>query len=90
MENNYRLARSHASSDRIRRILDDNSRHSVRVSADRGSGVCPGASLAMVYSPYQEWNNLYDLESGFCAGTVFKDLDKPFLGAMRNGGVFNG
>lgn len=34
--------------------------------------------LAMVYSPYQEWDKLYDEEIGFEHGTVFKDLDFPF------------
>ncbi|MBQ8836766.1 MAG: spore coat associated protein CotJA [Clostridia bacterium] len=43
-------------------------------------------SLAMVYSPEQEWQNLYCEEEGFMAGTIFKELDKPFYGAKCMGG----
>ena len=42
-----------------------------------------GQSLAMVYSPLQEFENLYCPEEGLCAGTIFKDLEKPFWGARR-------
>jgi len=34
-------------------------------------------SLAMVYSPVQEFTDLYDPEEGLCRGTIFKQLDKP-------------
>ena len=34
-------------------------------------------SLAMVYAPYQYFENLYTLENGFYAGTIFADLDLP-------------
>ena len=44
-------------------------------------------SLAMVYSPYQEFQNIYPLEEGFEIGTVFKELNKPFYGSKCNGGV---
>ena len=37
-------------------------------------------SLAMAYVPYQNWQNIYDIDDGFKAGTIFADLDKPFLG----------
>ena len=36
--------------------------------------------LAMVYSPVQEWRDLYDNEAGHERGTIFKELDFPFLG----------
>ncbi len=39
--------------------------------------------LAMAYVPWQEWQNIYDMDKAFCRGTIFCDLDKPFLG---NGG----
>ena len=42
-----------------------------------------GQSLAMVYSPVQEFDNLYEPEAGLCAGTIFRDLEKPFWGAGR-------
>ena len=42
--------------------------------------------LASVYSPVQHWRNLYDAESGFGRGTIFKELDLPFLGSDKIGG----
>jgi hypothetical protein len=51
-----------------------------------GCGLCSdftapkltGVPLAMVYSPYQEWENLYTPEEGHARGTIFKCLDMPF------------
>lgn len=34
--------------------------------------------LSMVYSPAQEWRNLYESEEGFDRGTIFKELDFPW------------
>ena len=42
--------------------------------------------LGMVYSPYQEWQNIYDSDKGFDNGTIFAELDKPFLGYKCNRG----
>ena len=36
--------------------------------------------LGMAYVPWQSWNQLYDLERGFQAGTIFPELDLPFTG----------
>ena len=38
------------------------------------------APLAMAYVPMQKWRNIYDSEVGFDRGTIFEELDKPFLG----------
>lgn len=43
-----------------------------------------GKSLAMVYSPCQEFDDLYDHTEGLHHGTIFRALDKPFVG--RRGG----
>lgn len=42
-----------------------------------------GRSLAMVYSPCQEFEGLYEPMAGLAAGTVFRELEKPFYGARR-------
>ena len=42
-----------------------------------------GMSLAMVYSPCQEFDVLYEPMEALHAGTLFHLLDKPFLGARR-------
>lgn len=39
-----------------------------------------GMPVAMAYVPWQEWRNLYDARQGFCCGTIFEDLNKPFQG----------
>lgn len=39
-------------------------------------------SLAMAYIPFQRWENLYTPEIGFDRGTLFADLDKPFIGEV--------
>lgn len=44
-------------------------------------------TLAMVYSPYQEWQNIYDGEKSLERGTIFAELDKPFLGYKSGKGA---
>lgn len=36
--------------------------------------------LAMAYVPWQTWRDLYDIEKGFRCGTIFQELNLPFLG----------
>lgn len=45
--------------------------------------------LAMAYIPMQRFENMYSLDEALCAGTLFKELDKPFLGrkAERKGWI---
>lgn len=40
-----------------------------------------GNPLAMVYSPCQEWDGLYEVEDAICHGTLFKGLDFEFYPA---------
>ena len=35
---------------------------------------------AMAYVPNQKWTQLYEAEVGFARGTIFPQLDLPFLG----------
>ena len=45
---------------------------------DALNSACPtGASLAMVYSPYQSWRELYTLDVALAKGTLFSELDLP-------------
>jgi len=46
-------------------------------------------SLAMVYTPYQCFTELYTEEKGFSRGTIFVQLDKPFT-PCSNGGMRGG
>lgn len=40
-------------------------------------------SLAMMYVPYQRFENLYDEEKALSRGTLFAELDFPFYGSKR-------
>lgn len=44
-----------------------------------------GSPLAMVYSPDQEWRELYTDEEALSRGTLFKELDKPFYPGCKTG-----
>lgn len=46
----------------------------------KNDGILNGRSLAMVYSPYQKYEELYDPREGLCNGTIFCNLNKPFYG----------
>ena len=46
--------------------------------------------LASVYSPLQEYRNIYDLDTALKRGTIFSELDLPFDGrSLSNGGKYN-
>ncbi|MBT9778807.1 spore coat associated protein CotJA [Clostridium sp. MCC353] len=36
-------------------------------------------SLAMAYVPWQQWKQTYALDRGFQRGTIFPELDLPFV-----------
>jgi hypothetical protein len=36
--------------------------------------------LAMAYVPWQQWKTVYDLNKALAIGTIFPELDLPFLG----------
>ena len=40
--------------------------------------------VAMAYIPWQHWGMFYDPEKGLEYGTIFPELNKPFLG-VRGG-----
>lgn len=39
--------------------------------------------IAMAYVPGQHWGCVMDREEGFCKGTIFEDLYKPFKGECK-------
>ncbi len=41
--------------------------------------------LAMSYVPMQKWRDLYSADVGLSRGTIFSELDKPFLGRRTMG-----
>lgn len=48
------------------------------------AGGCPQSrdnrTVAMAYVPWQQFGRVYEPEKALQAGTIFADLDKPFLG----------
>lgn len=48
---------------------------------------CDDMVLAMAYVPAQQWNTLFEMEEGFARGTVFPELEKPFMGGGCSCGV---
>ena len=40
-------------------------------------------SLAMAYVPFQEFRDLNEPEQALAAGTLFRELDKPFYGGRK-------
>ena len=50
-----------------------------------------GYPLAMVYAPLQKFDNLYDKEKALKQGTLFSELDLPFMGeSVVKGGCCHG
>jgi len=47
---------------------------------ERKSSCLEGVSLAMVYAPVQRFQGLYEPEEALSRGTIFQELEKPFLG----------
>ena len=43
-------------------------------------------SLAMAYVPFQEFRDLNEPDEALAAGTLFRELDKPFYGQRRKMG----
>ena len=48
--------------------------------SDCRDNVLAGKSLAMVYSPCQAFEALYEPDEALFRGTVFRQLEKPFMG----------
>lgn len=42
--------------------------------------------IGMGYVPVQHWKETYCIQDGFCKGTIFPELDLPFLGCIPNCG----
>lgn len=47
---------------------------------DNDSCGCGQYPIGMGYVPWQSFKDIYDMERGLNAGTIFAELEKPFLG----------
>lgn len=50
------------------------------IAAPGGTWGLVGYPLASVFAPLQEWRDAYSEEEALHHGTLFRQLDKPFLG----------
>ena len=66
--------------------MEDIVKHCRHDSAQNCSGdPLYGMPLAMGSVPWQEWGKIYDPEEGLCNGTIFPELNLPFLGCIPKG-----
>ncbi|MBO5744254.1 MAG: spore coat associated protein CotJA [Clostridia bacterium] len=47
-------------------------------------------SLAIVYSPFQSFDGLFEPDVALCKGTLFSGLDKPFFGTCDGRSIARG
>ena len=62
-------------------------------SPDENIGVTYGLTgfpLASVYAPLQKFTDIYDCETGLTRGTIFSELDLPFVCGGMSGGANRG
>lgn len=63
-----------------------NSRHEHTVCVEEHSSdhciydTLKGLPVAMAYVPWQFWKTLHSAEKALHRGTIFEELDKPFMG----------
>ena len=96
MDDDTMTPRDRISDDMLRRMLDSD--------GDSGESLTPHTHnkmrkswglvdypLASVYAPLQEFRSLYDRETALHKGTVFSELDLPFMGeTVMKGGMRRG
>lgn len=59
-------------------------------NANRKTWGLDGYPLASMFAPLQEWRSIYEPDLGMSRGTIFKELDLPFVCGDRRGGGCNG
>ena len=47
---------------------------------------CENMVVAMAYVPWQQWHTVYEADTAFMQGTLFPELDKPWLAGGVNCG----
>lgn len=47
---------------------------------DKGNAPVDEMQIAMAYVPWQDWENVCDIDKGLEMGTIFEDLYKPYIG----------
>ena len=84
-ENDTMIPRDRISDDMLRRMLDGDGMRPMPNAQNtrpemRKTWGLTGYPLASVYAPLQSFHKLYDMESALKHGTLFEELDLPFMG----------
>ena len=97
-KNDYRTPRERVDQDFLTKLIDEcndegtpacacNTTHSAGYEAIPHPFTHP---LAMVVSPPQAFTDLYEVDAGLAAGTIFAQLNLPFkMAKCRKGGICN-
>ena len=64
-------------------IINEFMQRSVIEANNRNTDSNKIRSLAICYVPIQEWEQVYDEDTAFSAGTLFPALNKPFFGGGK-------
>ena len=83
-ENDFKTPRDRVSEALMRRAAANAAQTPFPVAQSRSWGL-EGYPLGSVYAPLQNWQEIYDNETGFDRGTIFKELDLPFLSGDKGG-----
>ena len=81
-DNNTMFSRERISDEMLRRMLDGNASPMTppTTSTAKQTWGLEGYPLASVYAPLQGFQKLYDKETALAKGTLFSELDLPFMG----------
>ena len=103
MDDDTMTPRDRISDNMLRRLLDDSDngsseRYTPNTDIRMGSGGMNRTTwglenhpLAMVYAPMQIFRNLHDRDTALEKGTLFAELDLPFMGqTVMKGGSCRG
>ena len=101
MEDDTMTPRDRISDNMLRRMLDDSQgncpmcdERNRDAGRDRGReswGLGEGYPLSMVFAPIQAFRKLYDCEIALQKGTIFEELNFPFMGeTVSKGGNCRG
>ena len=96
MDDNIMRSRERISDDMLRQMLGESeSPEQLRANPDpmqRKNLTLPdGFPLASVYAPTQEFRRLYDYDTALSSGTIFEELNLPFMGmSVTKGGTSRG
>ena len=64
-------------------IINEMSKKSFFNQDDRYDGQSRWEILGICYVPIQKWEQIYDEDTAYSAGTLFPGLNKPFLGGGK-------